>query len=67
MFGRRKNKYAQQIIVMRSGKRYRVDTRKRYLGQDLKTFVDTYYSPVLSEREEIHHDNREVTSQYSLS
>lgn len=51
---------------MQSGKRYIVDTRKRSHGQDLKTFVETKYSPLLSEseseREGSHPDTPQVTS-----
>ena len=58
MFGRRENKFEQEIGVTQSGKRYRVHTRKRSHGQDPKTFAETDYSPLLnesgSEREEFH-------------
>jgi len=71
MFERRENKSKQEVGVTRSGKRHRVDTRKRSCGQAPKTFVETDYCPLLcgskSEREEIHPNNPEVTSQYSPS
>ena len=71
MFGRRENKSEQEINTMRSGKRYRVDTKKRSCGQDSNTFVKTNYSPLLSgsksEREESHRDNPHITSQCSPS
>lgn len=36
---------------MKSGKRYRVDTKKRSRGQYIKLFIETNYSPLLSESE----------------
>ena len=41
----------QEIGVTWSGKRYRVDIRKRPHGQDSKTFIKSDYSPLLSEFE----------------
>lgn len=69
MFGIRENKFEPKITVMWSGKRYRVDTRKGAHGQDSETFVETKYSPMLSEseseREYTHPDKPQINSQYS--
>lgn len=52
-------------------KRYRIDTRKNARGQDTKTFVETKYSPLLSESESEREDSQPnkpwVASQYSPS
>lgn len=69
MFDRRENKFEQEMGTTQSGKRYRVDTRKRSHDQDSKTFIENNYNPLLneseSEREERYRDNPHVTSQYS--
>lgn len=61
IFGRRETKSEPEINATGSGKGYRVDTRKRYRGKYPKTFLETDYSPILSEsdseREENHPNN----------
>jgi len=57
----------EEIGTTRSGKRYRVDTKKRCCGQDPKLFIETDYSPLMSESEGEGNppENSEGTSQYS--
>jgi len=64
MFGRRSE---EERGTTRSGKIYRVDTRKRYHGKYLETFIETNYIPLLSgsESEESLLENPKVTTQYS--
>lgn len=51
----------------RSGKGYKIETRKISYGQDPKTFIETNYSPLFSESksEESLRENPEVTPHYS--
>ena len=65
MFGRRESKTEKDSSETQSGKRYKVDTRKIYRGQDLKTFVETDYSPILSKFESERYDNPQITFSYS--
>jgi len=46
MFGRRSEEETGTKI---SGKRYRINIKNRSRGQDLKTFIETDYIPLLSE------------------
>lgn len=57
----------EEIGTTRSGKIYRIDTRKISHGQDTNTFIETDYSPLLSESESKENplENPEVTPQYS--
>jgi len=52
MIGRRSE---EEIGTMQSGKIYRINTRKRSRGQDLKNFIEDGYIPLLrkSKSEEI--------------
>ena len=43
MIGRRENKSKKEIGVMRSGKKYRVDSRKISHGKDPKHFIEVDY------------------------
>lgn len=64
MFGRISK---EEIGIIRSGKIYRINTRKRSCGQDANTFIETDYSPLLNEyeSEEILPENPKITLKYS--
>lgn len=64
MFGRRSK---EEIGTTQSGKIYRIDARNISHGQDLKTFIETDYRPLLSEYESEENllEKPEVTLQYS--